>query len=470
MLPTQAIKPDPSVAAAAGNNSNVAVNSSNSKDKDATSSSLEANFSAYFSMMVAAMPSLQTGAPVPIQAAPSSAPPARPVDDVKQTSQNSQSQNANQAAAEDQVNGAAQSTASVSAQAQAGAAQSSQQAGAAATGSQADSGQASAPNGEAKTAATATAAGSGGYAAPAPAKPTAPQDPAPQAGTAPAAAGSAAANAQDAMAQAYPGGKFQVQYDDGGATATSKAPLTEFVNQIQMDTTSGGDESGSLPASASLAPPAAALPAAAIDMAAALQSLQTPLAATTALLAPALPETGPASGIGALSGNVAAAQAVGAGALPGASGSVRVTPSTAAEATPTGEESLLSQVDGSIRFLVKNQDKSAEMQLHPESLGRVQISLKVEGTVVHAKVWASEASTVPILQDHRATLEASLKAQGLTLGSFDLQHGRKEQQAPLPAPSGSAPISSQTLAGAGQESPGSVSYAPARTSQIEYVA
>jgi flagellar hook-length control protein FliK len=170
---------------------------------------------------------------------------------------------------------------------------------------------------------------------------------------------------------------------------------------------------------------------------------------------------------------MAAAQAVGAGALPGAAGSVRVTaPAASEDALPTGQQSLLSQVDGSIRWLVKNQDQGAELQLHPESLGRIQIKLKVEGTVVHAKVWASEASAVPVLQDHRSMLETSLKAQGLTLGSFDLQHGRKDQQAPLPTPSGTAssPSSNQQPVLTGQETPVLAAAAPARSSRIEYVA
>jgi flagellar hook-length control protein FliK len=291
------------------------------------------------------------------------------------------------------------------------------------------------------------------------------------------------------MGQAYPGGKFQVQYGDEGTATTTKAPLTEFVNQIPMEAKSDGEaQGGSLPDPSAAAQTAAqmaataqtdaaaqlaaALPAAALDGAGALQTLQTPLAATTALLAPASPQTAPTA-ITAAAGNQAAASALGAGALPGASGSVRVTAPAASEASlPAEDQSLLSQVDGSIRWLVKNQDKGAELQLHPESLGRVQISIKVEGSVVHAKVWASEASTVPVLQDHKAMLEASLKQQGLTLGSFDLQHGRKDQQASLPAPAETPVVSTggQNLAQAGTETAALTPAAAIRTSRIEYVA
>lgn len=129
-------------------------------------------------------------------------------------------------------------------------------------------------------------------------------------------------------------------------------------------------------------------------------------------------------------------------------------------------------MDGSIRWLVKNQDKSAEMQLHPESLGRVQVKLTVEGNVVHAKVWASEAAAVPLLQEHRGYLEDSLKSQGLTLGSFDLQQGRRQEQAPLPTPTEPAPaLAGVTAVGAaGQDSPAARAATPNQAGRIEFVA
>lgn len=35
---------------------------------------------------------------------------------------------------------------------------------------------------------------------------------------------------------------------------------------------------------------------------------------------------------------------------------------------------------------------------------------------------------MPLLENHKAFLESSLKEQGLTLSSFDLQHGKNGQQ------------------------------------------
>jgi flagellar hook-length control protein FliK len=89
----------------------------------------------------------------------------------------------------------------------------------------------------------------------------------------------------------------------------------------------------------------------------------------------------------------------------------------------------MAQLDGSVRWLIRNNEKSAEIQLYPEHLGKVTVRLRIEGNEVHARVWASEASTLPMLKEHKAFLETSLKEQGLNLSSFDLQHGSAGQQA-----------------------------------------
>jgi len=89
----------------------------------------------------------------------------------------------------------------------------------------------------------------------------------------------------------------------------------------------------------------------------------------------------------------------------------------------------MAQLEGSVRWLLRTDKKGAEIQLHPENLGRVTIQLRVEGAEVHARVWATEASTMPLLENHKTFLESSLKEQGLTLSSFDLQHGKNGQQA-----------------------------------------
>ena len=120
--------------------------------------------------------------------------------------------------------------------------------------------------------------------------------------------------------------------------------------------------------------------------------------------------------------------------VPGASG-----PNTAPVATPMTPEAApkhylppqapMAQLEGSVKWLLRNDAKMAEIQLYPEHLGRVTVRLRIEGNEVHARIWASEASTIPMLKEHRAFLESSLKDQGLNLSSFDLQQGRGGQQA-----------------------------------------
>ena len=102
-----------------------------------------------------------------------------------------------------------------------------------------------------------------------------------------------------------------------------------------------------------------------------------------------------------------------------------VTAVPAAEAAPRASSPVFTQVEGSIRWILQNKTQGAELQLHPESLGRVTIQLRVEGQEVHARVWASESSSAAVLQEHKTFLESSLRQQGLTLGSFDLHSGAR---------------------------------------------
>ena len=116
-------------------------------------------------------------------------------------------------------------------------------------------------------------------------------------------------------------------------------------------------------------------------------------------------------------------------ALPIGEGIKTAPGATRAETPAVRPHPVFTQVEGSIRWLLQNKSQGAELQLHPESLGRMIIQLRVEGQEVHARLWASEASSLPILREHKAFLEASLKEQGLSLGSFDLYSGARHEQA-----------------------------------------
>jgi len=123
----------------------------------------------------------------------------------------------------------------------------------------------------------------------------------------------------------------------------------------------------------------------------------------------------------------ASAPTLDAGQVILAEGAPRIASTVAhvAAPAPVRPSPFLNQVEGSIRWILQNKVQGAELQLHPESLGRMVISLRVEGQEVHARLWASEPTSLALLQDHKTFLQASLREQGLNLGSFDLQSGAR---------------------------------------------
>jgi flagellar hook-length control protein FliK len=255
-----------------------------------------------------------------------------------------------------------------------------------------------------------------------------------------AATGVSQAQAKAALEMVVPGVKVQtktVQTADqtsAAAPAPSKAALSELLNlpRPAIDTPS-------LPSLGQTKETSA--PDGTASQALAAQNLvQTPVQNPVPVASPATTGAETAALAAAVPGTTAPGKAA--------------TPAALSEPpAQANNPSLASQVEGSIKWLLKNQDQGAELQLHPESLGRVQISLKVEGTQVHARVWASDPAALPVLQDHRASLEASLKEQGLSLGSFNLQQGRQNEQTPAPTPALPASTPFQITAEAGQETP-----------------
>ncbi len=113
---------------------------------------------------------------------------------------------------------------------------------------------------------------------------------------------------------------------------------------------------------------------------------------------------------------------------------------------------LVTQVAGGVRWMLQGGSQEAQLQLHPDSLGQVTIHLRVQGGEVHARLWVSEAASVQAVQEGRPHLEASLKEQGLQLGSFDLQQGQRPfQEAPATPAYPGRPV--LDLVPAGQEAP-----------------
>jgi flagellar hook-length control protein FliK len=136
-----------------------------------------------------------------------------------------------------------------------------------------------------------------------------------------------------------------------------------------------------------------------------------------------------------------------------AAGSTPAAPPANTPAQPSSLATpLATQVEGGVRWMLKGGSQEAQLQLHPDSLGQVTIHLRVEGGEVHARLWVTEASSVQAVQEGRPHLEASLKEQGLQLGSFDLQQGQRPfQEAPATPNYPGRPL--LEVAPAGQEAP-----------------
>ncbi len=232
--------------------------------------------------------------------------------------------------------------------------------------------------------------------------------------------------AQAALEQAAPGVQLRFQFSEGAPSqgATAKPALTELLSlpRPEMETPKPvvSAQRAEVQAPKEASPPAASTATPAKEVSAA----PTPatMMGREATLAPALKSEG-------LPGK----PLTGAEAPLGITGPAAVRGTTPVQAAGMAEgtkaHATFTQMDGTIRWLIKNQEKGAEIQLSPESLGRVVIKLRIEGGEVHARVWASEASTMPLLQEQKAALEASLRQQGLSLGSFDLQQGRRGDDA-----------------------------------------
>jgi len=232
-----------------------------------------------------------------------------------------------------------------------------------------------------------------------------------------------------ALEQAAPGVQLRFQFSEGTPTSgvAAKPALTELLSlpRPEMETPkpvfNTQRTETQAPKEAPAPPAATATPPKEVS-AAPSPATPTTMMGREAILAPALkPEMVPGKPL------------TGTEAPLGVAGPATVRGTTPVQATAMAEgtkaNATFAQMDGTIRWLIKNQEKGAEIQLNPESLGRVIIKLRVEGGEVHARLWASEASTVPLLQDQKAALEASLKQQGLSLGSFDLQQGHRGNDA-----------------------------------------
>jgi len=103
-----------------------------------------------------------------------------------------------------------------------------------------------------------------------------------------------------------------------------------------------------------------------------------------------------------------------------------------ASATPRHEEAVLPQIVQSIRLHAVQGTTEARVQLKPEHLGALNITLKVEQNQVTATIQADVAAVRSWIQSHEASLRQALSEQGLHLAKLvvheDGQQASKDEQ------------------------------------------
>jgi len=120
-----------------------------------------------------------------------------------------------------------------------------------------------------------------------------------------------------------------------------------------------------------------------------------------------------------------AAQAV--AAAPGVPEGVRFTVNVAAgsaayvSAAPRQEEAVLPQIVQSIRLQTAQGSSEARVQLKPEHLGALNITLKVDQGQVTATIQASVAAVRQWIESHESSLRDALSEQGLQLARLVVQ-------------------------------------------------
>jgi flagellar hook-length control protein FliK len=97
-----------------------------------------------------------------------------------------------------------------------------------------------------------------------------------------------------------------------------------------------------------------------------------------------------------------------------------------ANAAPRGEETMLPQIVQSIRLHAVQGTTEARVQLKPEHLGALNITLKVEQNQVTATIQADVAAVRAWIASHESSLRQALSDQGLHLAKLVVQEDGHE--------------------------------------------
>jgi hypothetical protein len=236
--------------------------------------------------------------------------------------------------------------------------------------------------------------------------------------------GRADANAApgDALAQIAKGVIAGAHADAGAAETAAHQPVTEAI------------ESAAEKSQASSATSAVETVASAIEAVAAMEASADTNAGDT----PPQDHTQPKAQASSTHANPNTAVAAG-GVENGARFTVNSAAGNAAytSAAPRAEETVLPQIVQSIRLQAVQGTTEARVQLKPEHLGNLNITLKVEHNQVTATIQADVAAVRQWIESHEASLRQSLSEQGLQLVRLEVhpdgqQAARDEQGSDQP--------------------------------------
>src|SRR5262249_51716032 len=99
-----------------------------------------------------------------------------------------------------------------------------------------------------------------------------------------------------------------------------------------------------------------------------------------------------------------------------------------ASAEPVDDEALGRQIVQAIRLQWQGGVGEARVQLKPEHLGTLTVSLKVEGGAVSADIHAETQAAQQWISAHETDLRSGLERQGMTLERFNVHPDAEQQQ------------------------------------------
>jgi flagellar hook-length control protein FliK len=105
-------------------------------------------------------------------------------------------------------------------------------------------------------------------------------------------------------------------------------------------------------------------------------------------------------------------------------------PAVAVTSVPIDDHALGQQIVQGIRLQWQGGVGQATIQLHPEHLGSVTVSLKVEGQSVSADIHAETSTAQQWIATHESELRSGLEKHGLSLERFTVRQEEQQQQQP----------------------------------------